>query len=608
MAGVTSVQPPVAVLALSEPAAKLARRIRRALSGAKLHGLEARVARPDVAFADTTAHLQRLFQSNTPIVGVCAAGILMRAVAPFVKSKREEPPVIAVGADGKSVVPLLGGHGGGNRMALRIAKAIGARAAITTAGDAALGIALDDPPAGWRVANPKAAKGIAAALLAKMPVSVEVDEGFKHRWIAKLRRLDSPGPAMGMIRVTARTGRAGGALIIHPPVLALGVGCERGADPEEVVALARRTLKTAKLAEGAVACVASLNLKADEPAIQAVADYFGVPARFYLAEALEGQAARLANPSDIVFQAVGTHGVAEGAALAGAGRKGKLLVPKAKSKRATCAVGWSPEPIDFNRTGLPRGWLRIVGIGPGDADWRTSEATRAVELAEHLVGYGPYLDLLGDAARGKRRHKLDLGEEEKRSRLALDLAAGGRRVALICSGDAGVYGMASLVLELMAREEKGEWNRIDLAVVPGLSALLAAAARAGAPLGHDFCAISLSDLLTRRETIEARLRAAAAADFVIVLYNPASQRRRDLLIQAREILLSARPTSTPVIVARNLGRAGEQVAITTLADFDPARVDMLTLVIVGSSATRLARHGGRDWVHTPRGYAAKVAR
>ncbi len=596
--------PPVAVVALSEPAAKLARRIRAALPGARLHGLEARVTRPDVAFTDTAAHLQSLFRANTPIVGVCAAGILVRAVAPFVKSKRDEPPVVAVGADGKAVVPILGGHGGGNRLALQIATAIGARAAITTAGDTALGIALDEPPAGWRVVNPAAAKPIAAALLAKIPIAVEVDDGLKHPWIAKLRKLGSSGRTMGTIRVTARAAGRDSALVIHPPVLVLGVGCERGADPAELIALARRTLKKAKLAEGAVGCVASLNLKADEPAIQALADYFGVAARFYITEVLETHAKRLVNPSEVVFQAVGTHGVAEGAALAGVGDKGKLIVPKAKSARATCAVGWSPEPIDPTR-GLPRGWLRVVGIGPGDSEWRTPEATHAVELAEHLVGYGPYLDLLGDAARGKRRHKLELGEEEKRSRLALDLAAGGRRVALICSGDAGVYGMASLVLELMEREEKSEWNRIDLAIVPGLSALLAAAARAGAPLGHDFCAISLSDLLTPRETIEARLRAAAAADFVIALYNPASQRRRDLLVEARAILLSTRPAATPVIVARNLGRAGEDVAVTTLAGFDPARVDMLTLVIVGSSTTRLATHGGRAWVHTPRGYAAK---
>ena len=247
----------------------------------------------------------------------------------------------------------------------------------------------------------------------------------------------------------------------------------------------------------------------------------------------------------------------------------------------------------------------MVGIGPGDSGWRTPEASAAIATASDLVGYGPYLDLLGELARGKHRHAGTLGAEEQRVRLALDLAAQGRAVALVCSGDAGVYGLASLVLELMERETRPEWNRIDLAIVPGVSALLAAAARAGAPLGHDFCAISLSDLLTPWAVIERRLRAAADGDFVVALYNPASERRRDQLVAARDILAAARPAATPVVIARNLGRAGEEVTETTLAGLDLDRVDMLTLLLVGSSTTRLAAHGGRSWVHTPRGYAAK---
>jgi cobalt-precorrin 5A hydrolase/precorrin-3B C17-methyltransferase len=220
-----------------------------------------------------------------------------------------------------------------------------------------------------------------------------------------------------------------------------------------------------------------------------------------------------------------------------------------------------------------------------------------------VVGYGLYLDLLGPAMlAGKTRHETGLGAEEERARRALDLAASGRAVALVSSGDAGIYGLATLVFELLDRETgRADWRRVEVAVAPGLSALQAAAARAGAPLGHDFCAISLSDLLTPWPAIEARLRAAASADFVVALYNPRSERRGDRLDRARALLLERRPPETPVVVARNLGRAGETVAATTLAALDPARVDMLTIVIIGSSRTRLLP-GCPARVYTPRGY------
>jgi cobalt-precorrin 5A hydrolase/precorrin-3B C17-methyltransferase len=583
---------PIAVIALTAAGAQQAARIVRALSGAQFHGRAGRVAKADIVFADTAAHLRALFRAGTPIVGICAAGILVRALAPLIKSKGDEPPVVAVAADGNAVVPILGGHRGANRLAARIATALRAEPAITTAGDAALGIAIDEPPEGWRVANPAAAKPIAAALLAGKNIGVEVDDGLAAPWIDDLRAaVSGRGRAAGTIRITASAPKKGRALVIHPPVLAIGVGCERGADPKELIALTRRALKKAGLAPEAVACVVSLDLKSDEPAVHALAEWLGIPARFFFAAEIEEQAQRLATPSDIVFQAVGVHGVAEGAALAAVGKRGKLIVAKTKSKHATCAVAVSPAPLDIAHVGRPRGSLHVIGIGPGAADWRTPEASHAIAEATDLVGYGPYLDLLGEAAHGKARHPGTLGAEELRVRQALDLAAQGRAVALICSGDAGVYGLATLVIELMEREGRADWNRLDLAIVPGLTALLAAAARAGAPLGHDFCAISLSDLLTPWATIETRLRAAAAADVVVALY----------------ILAAARPPTTPVVLARNLGRAGEEVTVTTLANFDPARVDMLTLVLVGSSATRIVAHGGRAWVHTPRGYAGKAS-
>jgi cobalt-precorrin 5A hydrolase / precorrin-3B C17-methyltransferase len=252
--------------------------------------------------------------------------------------------------------------------------------------------------------------------------------------------------------------------------------------------------------------------------------------------------------------------------------------------------------------------LFVVGIGPGANAWRSPEASAFVEAATDLVGYSLYLDLLGSLAKGKSRHDFDLGAEEARVRHALELAGEGRDVALICSGDAGIYAMATLVFELIERGGLSDAaRRVEVAVTPGISALQAAAARAGAPLGHDFCTISLSDLLTPWPSIQMRLKAAAEGDFVIAFYNPVSKKRRTQLAYARDVLLQHRPKDTPVILATNLGREGELVRVVPLGELNVDDVDMLTVVIVGSSESRTMKTGdGRTWVYTPRGYAGKA--
>jgi cobalt-precorrin 5A hydrolase / cobalt-factor III methyltransferase / precorrin-3B C17-methyltransferase len=335
--------------------------------------------------------------------------------------------------------------------------------------------------------------------------------------------------------------------------------------------------------------------------VHELAARLGVPARFFTVNELLAETPRLATPSEAVFRATGCHGVAEGAALAAVGPTGALVVAKRRSAHATCAIARAATPLDAARIGRARGSLAVIGIGPGDPLWRTAEADAVLAAASDVVGYGLYLDLLGDAIAGKTRHESGLGAEEERARLALDLAAAGRQVALVSSGDAGIYGLAALVFELLDRDAAPEWRRIALAVVPGVSALQAAAARLGAPLGHDFCAISLSDLLTPWAVIERRLRAAAEGDFVVALYNPRSARRSTQLASAREILLARRAAATPVAVARNLGRAGESIAVTTLGALCLEEVDMLSLVLVGSSATRLLP-GTPPRLLTPRGY------
>jgi len=268
-----------------------------------------------------------------------------------------------------------------------------------------------------------------------------------------------------------------------------------------------------------------------------------------------------------------------------------LLAPAARSAPAT------------NRR--PKGGeLAIVGLGPGDPCWLTAEARAVLAEAQELVGYAPYLSRLAPLP-GQRLHPSDNREELERARLAVSLAGEGRRVAVVSSGDPGVFAMAAAVVEVL--EEEGLPEGVRLRVVPGVSAMQAAAARVGAPLGHDFCAISLSDNLKPWEVVERRLLHAARADLVIALYNPASRERREGLEKAHALLLRERDPATPTVFARALGSAEEEVRILPLAQLPLEEVDMRTLLIVGSSRTRaVANPAGKPLIYTPRSYLPLV--
>ncbi|UFN47807.1 precorrin-3B C(17)-methyltransferase [Roseomonas sp. OT10] len=246
------------------------------------------------------------------------------------------------------------------------------------------------------------------------------------------------------------------------------------------------------------------------------------------------------------------------------------------------------------------GRLRILGLGPGAAAQRTPEVSAALAEATDLIGYGPYLDRVA-LAPGQRRHASDNREELDRARHALALAEGGARVAVVSSGDAGVFAMAGAVFEAI-EHGPASWRALDVQVLPGISALLAVAARLGAPLGHDFCAISLSDNLKPWPLVERRLAAAAGAGFVLALYNPISRARPWQLGAAFAILRDHLPPTTPVAFATAVSRAEERLLLATLAEADPAGADMRTLVLVGSPATRVVERpgGARPWLYTPR--------
>jgi cobalt-precorrin 5A hydrolase/precorrin-3B C17-methyltransferase len=407
------------------------------------------------------------------------------------------------------------------------------------------------------------------------PAVVCVDEGC--RWAIALTG-GHEGGANDLAREAA-------ALLGAEPVVTtaseagrfvVGVGCSTDATVADV-----RAVVDQALAGRRADAVATVDRRADHPAVLAL----GLPVEAFPSTALA--AVDVPNPSTTVADAVGTPSVAEAAALLAAGPGGRLVVPKQKGATATAAVAL----IGSRDT---TGRLSLVGLGPGSAAHRTPAAAAAVRHADVVIGYGPYLDQCADLLTSAQEVvRSPIGAEVDRAQRAIAAVRQGRQVALVCSGDSGVYAMASIALELAP-------EGLAVEVVPGVTAALAAAAAVGAPLGHDHCAVSLSDLLTPWDVIERRLQAAAEGDFVISLYNPRSKGRDWQLPKALSILSAHRPPTTPVALVTDAGRAGQQSVLTTLAEAaaDTAEVGMTTCVIVGSTTTRVV--DGR--MVTPRGY------
>ncbi|MGX1370961.1 cobalt-precorrin 5A hydrolase/precorrin-3B C17-methyltransferase [Streptomyces canus] len=517
--------------------------------------------------------VRRAFAECEQLVCFLATGAVVRLVAPLLNDKASDPGVVCVDEGGRFAVSLVGGHGGGaNELAREVGELLGAEPVVTTATDAAGVPGLDT--LGLPVEGAVAA--VSRALLDGEPVALHNDS----RW--PLPPLPVAPEGTYGIRVTDRLVEPSGQeVVLRPPTLVVGVGASRGAPSAEVLELIEGSLREAGLSPRSVAALATVDAKAGEPGIVEAAGRLGVPLVTYTAEELA--AVEVPNPSDAPLAAVGTPSVAEAAALLGGG---ELLVPKRKSTAspamATCAVVRRPA----------RGRLAVVGLGPGARDLLTPRARAELRRASVLVGLDQYVDQIRDLLRpGTRVLESGLGAEEERARTAVEEARRGQAVALIGSGDAGVYAMASPALAEASDD-------IDVIGVPGVTAALAAAAILGAPLGHDHVSISLSDLHTPWDVIERRVRAAAEADLVVTFYNPRSRGRDWQLPKALAILAGHREPATPVGVVRNASRPDESGRLTTLAALDPATVDMMTVVTVGNTATRDI--AGR--MVTPRGY------
>ncbi|HEV7898261.1 MAG TPA: precorrin-3B C(17)-methyltransferase [Planosporangium sp.] len=542
---------------------------------------------------ETTTHdgsvadqIRDAWPRSRALVCFLATGATIRLVAPLLRDKHSDPGVVCVDEAGRFAVALLGGHdGGANRLADRIADLLGAQPVVTTATDSAGLTPLDTygRDLGFRLADASAVARVTAAVLDGAPLRVESDQTWPLPALNCPSTSSDPAPVLSL-GVSDRID-AGGDLVYRPPSLVVGVGASRNAPADEIDELVSKALAEAGVVAESVRCIATVDLKADEPGIVEVACRRGWPVLTYPAQTLK--AVDVPNPSEIVNAAVGTPSVAEAAALTAAreaGRGAELVAPKRASAMATVAVARL----------TPRGRLSVVGLGPGAEDLRTPRATAVLRRAGIVVGLDQYVDQVRHLLTpGTEIVASGLGAEEERARTAVELATAGHAVALIGSGDAGVYAMASPALQVAGED-------VDVEAVPGVTAALAAAALLGAPLGHDHAYLSLSDLHTPWRVITDRLRACATADLVVCLYNPRSRKRQAQFDEALAILREHRPDATPVGLVRQASRADQRVTVTTLADLaaDPAGVDMFTVVLVGSSRTE--KMAGR--MVTPREY------
>ena len=524
--------------------------------------------------------LTRAWYECDGIVLFLATGAALRLIAPLLASKQQDPGVVTVDDAGYFVVALCGGHeGGANALAARVVDTLGGTPVITTASDSVGFSALDSlgDRLGLRLEDDSDLASVGAALVSGEKVNFVTDRRWPLGPLPEnvVRTGEWEAPLILISDRLVETPRP--AVVFRPPSLVAGVGCSRGVDAEEILELLLRSLAQAELTEKSVAALASIDVKRDEAGLLQAAQKLDVPIHFHPAEALS--VVEAPNPSELVRDAVGTPSVAEAAVVSSGA---ELVLEKRKSANATVAIGRLPV----------RGRLVLVSLGPGEDSLIPPLAREALVSSEFVVGLDQYVDRIRHLLRpGTRVLAPPLGNEVERAELALAEARAGGSVALVSSGDVGIYAMASPALELADED-------VDVVVVPGVTAAQAAASLLGSPLGHDHCSVSLSDLLTPWGVIQSRVRAAAEGDFVVSLYNPRSKGRDWQLGKVKEILLEHRPPDTPVGIVKDAYRQTQRIILTDLATLRPEDVDMLTIVLVGSSHTRVV--AGR--MVTPRGY------
>jgi len=562
-------RPVPAIVILGNGSLATARKIQQLYPGALIHGLAERVDGADRVYQEFGATLRQLYQQDTPIIALCAAGIVIRTLAPLLLEKGAEPPVLAVAEDGSAVVPLLGGLGGVNVLAREIADGLGVAAAITTSGELRFGTCLLNPPTGYALGDLELGKRFVSDLLAGESVRIE----GAAPWLDQAQLPQDSQAHLAIHVGSAERAPAANELLIYPKNVLVAVSADVADLPNAV----RDALHQAKIAVQSVACLLASDLQMASPALREAALELGVPLRFAAAAGSLGELAHnaLAEPVSVCD----VNGV---------------------------TIAMAEQPLDPLQIGRPRGRLAVIGLGPGAAELMVPAVKAELTRANDVLGYETYVRMAGPFRADQVLHCTDNREEMQRARHAFELAAQGRSVVVVSSGDPGVFAMAAAVLEALHESTDTSWHSVDLEILPGVSASLATAAQAGAPLGHDFCVMSLSDNLKPWTIIEKRLDLAAEADLALAFYNPISRSRPWQLGRALEIVAQHRTAQTPVVLGRDIGRPGQTLRVTTLGALTPDQVDMRTMVLIGSSTTCVfSRAEGREWVYTPRWYPTK---
>ncbi len=564
-------------------------------------------------------HLAQLWSTQRSLIFCLATGAVVRLIAPLLKDKTTDPAVVVIDETGQFVISLCGGHQqGADRLTRLIAQQLGATAVLTGAANRANlpGIDVLGQPFGWTKGSGDWT-AVSAAIAQDQPVRVIQEAGSKlwqqhlstpHPFL--LEAVTPPSEEQAKVWISAREQRITATATIpqvqwHPRVLWVGLGCERGTAKPVIEQAVKQLFQTHDLARGAIAGLATIDLKADETGLLEFCRDANLPLVCFPADQL--RTIPVPNPSPVVAAEVGTPSVAEAAALlasqqsavSGQPVEGTLIVPKQVFRLAGQPGAVTLAVAQAEREYIGRsGNLWLVGTGPGALEQITPAAQNAITQADVVIGYSLYVDLIRPLLRpGQIVEAWPITQERQRAERAIALARWGLTVAVISSGDCGIYGMAGLVLETL-QNQGWEGQTPSVEVFPGISALQSAAARVGAPLMHDFCAISLSDLLTPWEVIDKRLQAAAQADFVVALYNPRSKTRTHQIERVQQIFLQWRSPDTPVALVQSAYRPDEQIRLTTLADFLNHPIDMLTTVLIGNQSTRTLA----DWMITPRGY------
>ncbi|MBA1202965.1 precorrin-3B C(17)-methyltransferase [Pseudomonas capeferrum] len=567
MAGMSMRKAP-AIVVLGPGSLATARRIQALYPQASIHGLAGRTEQVDRQYESFGDTLRALYQQDTPIIALCAAGIVIRTLAPLLTEKGVEPPVLAVAEDGSAVVPLLGGLAGVNLMAREMAEALDVVPAITTSGELRFGTCLLNPPQGYALDDLEQGKRFVSDLLAGEMVRIEGSAPWLDA--AQLPASDTAQRTIHVgcsLRPSSRD-----ELRIYPRSVLVAVDAAAPA----LADLVHEALHAAGIAQQSLACLLACETQMAEPSLHEAARELGVALRFAPeATSLEHMAAHMLGGAEVRTQ-------------------------------SGLAMAIAPEPIVPARIGRGRGRLAVIGLGPGAAELMVPAVKAELARAEDILGYETYVRMAGPFRDDQVQHCTDNREEMQRARHAFELAARGRSVVVVSSGDPGVFAMAAAVLEALHESTDPAWHRVELEILPGVSASLATAAQAGAPLGHDFCVMSLSDNLKPWSIIEKRLDLAAQADLVLAFYNPISRSRPWQLGQALDIVRRHREAHTPVVLGRDIGRPGQTLKVVTLGELQPDMVDMRTMVLVGSSTTcTFGRAGGGQWVYTPRWYGNK---